>query len=58
MIVIMKLQIRIVNFEKYQESEKGWEVILKIPTELPSNSLCIIDRFLFAEDGKYIGPVK
>lgn len=41
-----------VNFVKYQESEKGWEVILKIPTELPSNSLCIIDRFLFAEDGK------
>ena len=40
------------NLVKDQETKKGWESILKIPTELPSNSLCIVDRFLFAEDGK------
>lgn len=41
-----------VNFEKDTISQKGWAEIFKVPTELPSNTLCIIDRFLFTFDGQ------
>ena len=40
-----------INFQKDQVSVKGWDKILQEPAKLPSNSLCIIDRYLFCYEG-------
>jgi len=38
-------------FEKNRPVNGGWNELLEVQSQIPSNSMCIIDRFLFVYDG-------
>lgn len=40
------------EFVNHRLVSGGWKELFEVPSSIPSNSLCIIDRFLFSNDGQ------